>query len=192
MLLTQMNMAKLILTFILLLANSLFSQMKDDNSYINHNRMQKLDSLKFELYKEFNLTYQEIKSMYLNSIVMDTTIYSSDTTEAETEGKILITDSLLIGIGKSRKTSEWRLRTLYFKSQNYFSKFNLQLDESYDSFLTKYDSTDSYKSSSDNNEFIKYFIDIKDTDEFIYFTEFTFYFVDRKLKNISIDFLENR
>ncbi len=192
MLLTQMNMAKLILTFILLLANSLFSQMKDDNSYINHNRMQKLDSLKFELYKEFNLTYQEIKSMYLNSIVMDTTIYSSDTTEAETEGKILITDSLLIGIGKSRKTSEWHLRTLYFKSQNYFSKFNLQLDESYDSFLTKYDSTDSYKSSSDNNEFIKYFIDIKDTDEFIYFTEFTFYFVDRKLKNISIDFLENR
>ncbi|HOJ07846.1 MAG TPA: hypothetical protein PKX68_09885 [Ignavibacteriaceae bacterium] len=187
-----MNMAKLILTFILLLANSLFSQMKDDNSYINHNRMQKLDSLKFELYKEFNLTYQEIKSMYLNSIVMDTTIYSSDTTEAETEGKILITDSLLIGIGKSRKTSEWHLRTLYFKSQNYFSKFNLQLDESYDSFLTKYDSTDSYKSSSDNNEFIKYFIDIKDTDEFIYFTEFTFYFVDRKLKNISIDFLENR
>jgi len=166
--------------------------MEDDNNYINHNRMEKLDSLKYELFKEFNLPYQEIKSMYLNSIVMDTTIYISDTTEAETEGKIVITDSLLIGIGKSRKTSEWHLSTLSFNSQHYFSKFNLQLDENYDSFLTKYDSTDSYESSSDNNEFIKYFIDINDTDEFIYFTEFTFYFEDRKLKNISIDFLENR
>lgn len=187
-----MNIVKIILTFILISTNSLFSQTESDNNYINQNRMRKLDSLKYDFYKQFNLSYQEIKSQFLNSIIMDTTIYMVDTTESETEGKIIVTDSLLIGIGKSRKTSKWHLRTLSFKSQHYFSKFNLQVDESYDNFLTKYDGTDSYESSSNNNEFIKYFIDIKDTNEFIYFTEFTFYFADRKLKNIGIDFLENR
>ena len=162
-----------------------------DKNYINENRMKRLDSLKFEFYKQFNLSYQEIKSQFANSIKTEDTIYPKDTLAAYSEAKIILADSALISIIKDKETSEWRLSTVCLFSQYHFSKFKLQLNEGYDNFLTKYDSTDSYESSSHSDQYIEYFIDIKDTDDFKYFTEFTFYFVDKKLKYISIDYLEN-
>jgi len=156
--------------------------------------MKSLDSLKLLFYDEYSLPVSDIRESYRDQIDLDTVIVINENDNPFDSLIVIQTKDFTFGFGKSIKRGKWSLIGLYSESEKFFKEFGLNETTTFEDIEVMFDSTNSYEVGNLNSDEQtgKFVISLNDTEEFVFFTEFSFYIKSDSLKAVSVDFLENR